>query len=186
MVSQKQNWREVARSINNAVPRDASQADAFWTDVWTFVGGLTQHWYPDLSRDDVDDVQQNVWTMLQRPDIRETVLAMEHRLPYIGRVVRSEALKVLTLRKRERNFVLDLDSAAAISAAEPEPWRAIYLREALLKFSTVERALVYARFIEGRSVPELAEKYAVSYSAMATRLSRLFAKLRMLMTKKTD
>lgn len=133
------------------------------------------------SRDDLDDVVQNVLVKLQSPDALRRLRAARAPAGYLVVMVRNASTDVI------RRRVAQLDAAAietpvvaaeGAAAAFDRLERAAALRDALARLSDGDRLLLRLRFWQGLTIADIAGRLALPYSTVAVRLFRAQRRLR--------
>jgi RNA polymerase sigma factor (sigma-70 family) len=135
-----------------------------------------------VSRDDLDDVVQNVLVKLLSPDARRRLRAARAPARYLTVMVRNAATDLI---RRRAARVPDPDRLEAsrtegdllIQRLDAEQ-RAAALRQAIASLSDAERLLLRLRFWDDLSIAEIAGRLGMRYSAVAVRLFRAQRRLR--------
>ena len=175
---QKMQSRSYYRSGVVSFPHDGDESAVarFWSDLQDRVSKLARKW--GNSEDDVEELTGNVMLRLQNPIPRASVTTSPYRWAYIAMALRSE-IKELHRKRKQETEGLENFARFARTASDPElASRCRDLNEAMEALPANERQLVVDRFIDGRSIQELADGQRISYFAAAQRLTRIIAKLR--------
>jgi RNA polymerase sigma-70 factor (ECF subfamily) len=123
-----------------------------------------------LDRDDVDDVQQEIWlTMIRKISRLKNPQAF---VVWLYQIARNKALT----RISDRRWTVELDENHSATLAEPESEitfsaaDAAEVHEALNRISPAHREVLVLRFIEGLSYDQIAEVVECSVGTVRSRL----------------
>lgn len=136
--------------------------------------------YPMVSKQDLEDVVQNVLVKLQSTETLARVRISGSPVGYMVVTVRNTILDLLRHNRKESETYPGAEDA---DLAEPEHARVgmgshEVLQQALASLSSDDRVLLTMRFWQGMSVKEAADALNISYSAAAVRSFRALKRLR--------
>jgi RNA polymerase sigma factor (sigma-70 family) len=129
-----------------------------------------------------DDVTQAVFILLARrpPDLREGIPLS----PWLFRATRNIALTALRTESRRRRH--EQRAASMVSevseSTEPAEWKALapHLDELIQSLRSADRDVIVLRYLERRSLAELAQIYRASEDTCRKRVARALERLRTL------
>ena len=128
------------------------------------------------SREEADDVTQNVLLALWRTDKR--FASAEHVKAWLIRVTVNECKKVLRSPWRKREDLAAYENALAF---ETEEDRALY--DAVMALDAKYRAVIVLYYYEGYSIAEIGKLLGVPAPTVGTRLSRARERLKDMLTE---
>ncbi len=130
------------------------------------------------SREDADDVVQTVFIALMR---RDSLPDVQNPRAYLYKAAVTASLNLLRAKRRRPILV---DDAALREAPAPSPGSSFdeeaygRLSVALEELSTDAAAVLFLRYLEDKSVKEIARELGLSRTAVAVRLFRSRTRLR--------
>ena len=132
-----------------------------------------------------DDVEDAVQEALLRAWRHRASCAGEDQLPWMRRIARNEALRLLDRRRKggEREVLDDETALAIVPDGEAEEEREqLLLRldvdQVVKRFSIDDRRLLALRYVEDLSQPEVARQLGIPEGTVKVRLHRLRRRLR--------
>ena len=128
------------------------------------------------SREEADDVTQNVLLALWRAD--KAFESAEHVKAWLVRVTVNECKKVLRSPWRRREDLADYENALAF---ETDRDRELY--EAIMALDAKYRAVIVLYYYEGYSISEIGRLLGVPSATAGTRLARARERLRHMLTE---
>jgi RNA polymerase sigma factor (sigma-70 family) len=125
-----------------------------------------------LTYEDTEDVVQNVLMSLhQQPTRRDAIRAAKTPHAFVMRVLRNAAIDFVRKNKIERQLSTDSVEIAL-------PTASIAWNDLVEELGDDERKILEMRYREEKSLGEIAQALGISYSAAASRIFRLLARLR--------
>ena len=143
-------------------------------------GQVLNRTHPDLHKDEVEDLVQDLLLKLQSPRTLQRLKAAGSPAGYVAVMLRNAATDLLRQRQRRIELALS-EELPAPETSEAQTGVSERLRKALLSLSPEERNLLRMRFWRGLSIAQIAEASNSMYSATAVRLFRILHKLRVLL-----
>lgn len=178
-------WSDLIERLDADLRRAAqggTRDEAAWEDTESRARHLSQvvGRHLGLTRDDVDDVSQEVMLRLQSAvTIRRLRLAAAPE-GYLFVLAKNLAVDRARRNARERQGTHALEAA---HQSEPEPGATEqvtprWLQDALRMLRPEEQELLRLRFVDDWTIAEIARKIREPYSRVAVRLFRLLRRLR--------
>jgi len=171
-----------ARLGVDAGPLDENQTLLVWSEVHRRTTALA-HALINLPEHDLEDlVEVIVHKLLELDTIRRVASATSPRR-YIIKMLQREAAKIRGQRNREE-FIEDNPAATARYESEmgarnaDSQQIALEIRNFIDLLSPEQQILLNARHIEGLTIRQMAKRFGMSYSAIASRMFRIHKKLR--------
>jgi RNA polymerase sigma-70 factor (ECF subfamily) len=132
-----------------------------------------------FSHDDIDDLVQGVMVKLQGSRLRSRLSLLRAPTGYLVRMIRFAATD---LQRRQQSEKKSLEAWAWHQSILDNEGHGsdfdLLLSRVWILLSDEEQELLQMRFSDDLSMPEIAQRLGVSYSAAAVRLFRLVRKLR--------
>ncbi|HUP61819.1 MAG TPA: sigma-70 family RNA polymerase sigma factor [Thermoanaerobaculia bacterium] len=134
-----------------------------------------------LPADDVEDLVQEVLLRFMDSSAARRMAGEAHSPgPYIARMLRNAALDLL--RKRERQQRLAFAPEAAVVPDEVERLNDqidMHRMVAVIReLSPEDQELIRLRFLEGRTLSEIAERHGIAVSTVFSRLRQILVSIR--------
>lgn len=120
-----------------------------------------------------EDLVQETWLRAWRAT--DTLLEPAAARSWLITILKREHARLFERRRPE---LVELDGHASVLAHDPEPDKAVYLRQLLDGLTDGEREPLLLQVVEGTPVGEIAQRFGVSRNAMTIRLHRLKKQLR--------
>ncbi len=134
-----------------------------------------------VTREDVDDLVQNILLKLQSPDALRRLRAARAPAGYLAVMVRNAAMDSWR-RATSQEIVEPIEETWAgldfVFGNVDQEKRIKALGQALSQLSESDRLLLRLRFWDELTIAEIAGRFGVPYSTMAVRLFRMLRRLR--------
>ena len=125
-----------------------------------------------LTFEDTEDVVQNVLLSLHQQSTRlAAIRTAKTPHAYVMRMLRNAAIDFTRKNRPERP--LDAESAEVALPPPTTAWN-----DLLEELGEGERRILEMKYLEGKSLGEIAQTLGISYSAAASRIFRVLARLR--------
>jgi RNA polymerase sigma-70 factor (ECF subfamily) len=134
-----------------------------------------------LSADDVEDLVQEILLRFMDSSAARRMAGEAHSPgPYIARVLRNAALDLLRKRERQQRFAFAPEAAVVPDEVERlhEQIDAHRVVAVIRELSPEDQELIRLRFLEERTLYEIAERHGIAVSTVFSRLRQLLASIR--------
>jgi RNA polymerase sigma factor (sigma-70 family) len=135
-----------------------------------------------VTRDDLDDLVQDVLTKLQSTEVLRRLRAARAPAGYLAVMVRHAATDLIRRQAAPSGATQRIeegvgDLSAVLEGLDREK-RVAVLRQVVARLSDGDRLLLRLRFWEEMSMADIARRLGVPYSTIAVRLFRMLRRLR--------
>lgn len=134
-----------------------------------------------VTREDLDDLAQNVLIKLQSPDVLRRLRAARAPSGYLAVMVRHAAIDLIRRRTTLRDAVEPIEENSDLNAVLDgldQEKRVALLRHVVGQLSDADRLLLRLRFWDEMSIADIARQFGMPYSTIAVRLFRMLRRLR--------
>jgi len=167
------------RARRRAAGASTPASDEAWEELGRRVRGIGRFF---VTRDDLDDLVQEVLMKLQSPGVLRRLRAARAPAGYLAVMVRHAATDLIRRRAAPLGTTQRVEEGArdlstVLEGLDREK-RVAALRQVVARLSDGDRLLLRLRFWEEMSMADIARRLGVPYSTVAVRLFRMLRRLR--------
>lgn len=179
-----EEWEQLLRELQDEVTRrgrgaaSAPAGEQAWERLRQHIERAARLY---VTREDLDDVVQNVLMKLQSADALRRLRAARAPAGYLAVMIRNAATDAI---RRHPKFDGTIESIEQVSPGVDgvqrldEERQVAALRRTISDLSDADRLLLRLRFWDEMSIADIARRFGTPYSTVAVRLFRLLRRLR--------